>query len=95
MNHNASRAGSILATARPAPSVNTLTIASAASAVTPLRFVTPGPLTRCLTCQMRARPALPPQAREAVGAAHVQAVDIQAMESHHCRPEGGEEWSST
>src|SRR5215472_15884639 len=53
--HRASRAGSMLATATPAPRVNTLSIASAASAVTRARLVTTGPLTRCLTCQMRAR----------------------------------------
>ncbi len=55
IRHKASRAGSMFATATPAPRVNTLSIASAASAVTPVRLVTSRPLTRCLSYRTRAR----------------------------------------
>ena len=54
---SASRAGSMAATATPAPHVNTLSIASAASAVSRRRFATTRPLTRCLAQNLCARQA--------------------------------------
>ena len=45
---SASRGGSSAATATPAPSANTLSIASAVTTVSRTRLATTGPLTRCL-----------------------------------------------
>src|SRR5439155_14902764 len=73
--HRASRAGSRSATATPAPRVKTLSIASVTSAVTPARFVTTCPLTRCLFYR-RLGSRLATRARDAT------AARAPAMESH-------------